>query len=298
MLPNFWHSFSTPFDWMTRSSIGFPHDGRRCGAGGHGRLCRWSWYRDSCVWAPRILRHVRRGMRSRMVCSGVGARRRYRRRRGRAGYAGRRGRDPSRRSAARDRRSPEYRRSPMSSAVLHASGRRSETLRYTTLRLGTREVIDVRVAPVPTRSRRALLRARGRRDLHAPRGRGGQAAAAARSGHASLLLARRRVLRRLHLLIQRAARPARLGVLLGGCHLDSGLAAHVPPFHDGVPGAPAAVERRTGRARDRAGRLLAGRGARARAHRRVARSASDAAKLRPHDYRARAPRVPVLWRRV
>ena len=34
-------------------------------------------------------------------------------------------------------------------AVLHASGR-DRTLRYTTLRLGTREVIDVRVAPVPT----------------------------------------------------------------------------------------------------------------------------------------------------
>ena len=34
-------------------------------------------------------------------------------------------------------------------AVLHAS-RSDRTLRYTTLRLGTREVIDVRVAPVPT----------------------------------------------------------------------------------------------------------------------------------------------------
>ena len=35
-------------------------------------------------------------------------------------------------------------------AVLHASRQRSETLRYTALRLGTREVIDVRLAPVPT----------------------------------------------------------------------------------------------------------------------------------------------------
>src|SRR5688572_14969725 len=34
-------------------------------------------------------------------------------------------------------------------AALHASGR-DGSLRYTTLRLGTREVIDVRVAPVPT----------------------------------------------------------------------------------------------------------------------------------------------------
>ena len=34
-------------------------------------------------------------------------------------------------------------------AVLHASGN-GRTLRYTTLRLGTREVIDVRLAPVPT----------------------------------------------------------------------------------------------------------------------------------------------------
>ncbi|HKE87893.1 MAG TPA: ATP-binding protein [Vicinamibacterales bacterium] len=33
--------------------------------------------------------------------------------------------------------------------VLHAA-RRDQTLRYTTLRLGTREVIDVRVAPIPT----------------------------------------------------------------------------------------------------------------------------------------------------
>ena len=43
----------------------------------------------------------------------------------------------------------QYRRSPICLAVLHASGR-DRTLRYTTLRLGTREVIDVRVAPVPT----------------------------------------------------------------------------------------------------------------------------------------------------
>jgi PAS domain S-box-containing protein len=35
-------------------------------------------------------------------------------------------------------------------AILHAS-RRDRTLRYTTLRLGTREVIDLRVAPIPTR---------------------------------------------------------------------------------------------------------------------------------------------------
>ena len=53
----------------------------------------------------------------------------------------------ARRSAARHQRPPD-RGSGRRRRVLHGAGR-GETLRYTVLRLGSRDVIDVRVAPIP-----------------------------------------------------------------------------------------------------------------------------------------------------
>ena len=72
-----------------------------------------------------------------------------------------------------------------------------------------------RLARTDDRAAGDLFRARRRRSLHAARGRVGAAPPAARSGDAALFLAVRRVLRLLHVLVQRSVRSARLGVLLG-----------------------------------------------------------------------------------
>ena len=58
---------------------------------------------------------------------------------------------------------------------------------------------------------------------------------AARSGDAAFLLAVRRVLRGVHVLVQRPPRPAGLGVLLGRRRRDGAAAAAVPALHAGVP---------------------------------------------------------------
>src|SRR5436190_923910 len=58
--------------------------------------------------------------------------------------------------------------------------------------------------------------------------------AAARSGDAALPVARGRLLRRLHLLVQRPARSSRLGLLLGRRSVDPGAAAALPSLHFGV----------------------------------------------------------------
>ena len=158
------------------------------------------------------------------------------------------------------------------------------TVRYTVLRLGSREVVDVRIAPVPDRFARALFPPRRRRHLHAAGRRRRAPAAPARSGHAAFLLALRRVLRRVHVLVQRPARSSRLGLLLGRRRVDPAAAAAVPPLHAGLPGAAAALDgRRAGRARCfpliyvpaallGAARIIA-----------LARSGSDARLLRPRD---------------
>src|SRR5258705_310704 len=68
-------------------------------------------------------------------------------------------------------------------------------------------------------------------------------AAAARSGDAALLLAVRRLLRRLHVLLQRPVRSSRLGVLLGRRDCLRPAAAAAAAFHDGLSGAAGRVER-------------------------------------------------------
>ena len=133
----------------------------------------------------RLARDVARGRGRRAVDR---ARRRRRRGRHRDGHAGR---APSASSAAiccSPSTTARSRTSPTSWTCCTASGA-ATTLRYTVLRLGTREVIDVRLAPIPGGPGVALLRARGGRHLHAARRRRGPAAAPARSGDAALLLA-------------------------------------------------------------------------------------------------------------
>ena len=125
-------------------------------------------------------------------------------------------------------------------AALHAA-RPGALLRYTVLRLGSRDVVDLRVAPVPGRPGALYYRADVGGHLHPARGRRGPPAAAARSGHAALPVAGGRVLRRLHVLFQRAARPAGLGLLLGRRHRHPRAAATLPRLHDGLPGPSAHV---------------------------------------------------------
>ena len=116
-----------------------------------------------------------------------------------------------------------------------------------------------------------VLRARGGRALHAARRRLGPAAPAARSGDAAFLLAVRRLLRRVHVLVQRSVRSARLDVLLGRRGGDGAAAAAAPALHAGVPGAAAvaciAAERAAA-----AGDVPAGARARRGAHRRRSRA--------------------------
>ena len=91
----------------------------------------------------------------------------------------------------------------------------------------------------PARRRQPLLRARRRRHLLVAGRRHGPHAAAGRRGHAPFLLARRRLLRRLHLLVLGPARSRRLGVLLGRPGGDAAAAAAVLPFRAGLPRAAA-----------------------------------------------------------
>ena len=99
----------------------------------------------------------------------------------------------------------------------------------------------------PARRRQPVLRARRRRHLLVA-GRGhGPHPPAGRRGHAPLLLARRRLLRRLHLLVLGPPRSRRLGVLLGRPGGDAAAAAAVLPFRAGLP--RAAAQRAAGDAR-------------------------------------------------
>ena len=82
-----------------------------------------------------------------------------------------------------------------------------------------------------------VLRARGGGAVHAARRRVGAPEAAARSGDAAFLLAVRRLLRRIHLLVQRPVRSARLGVLLGRRRGAGAAAAAAAAFRAGLPAA-------------------------------------------------------------
>ena len=92
---------------------------------------------------------------------------------------------------------------------------------------------------MPSGAGLVLLRAGRGRHLHAARRRGGARAPAHRSGHAAFLLAVGRLLRPVHVLVQRPARSRRLGVLLGRRDRADGAAAAVPALHAGLPGASA-----------------------------------------------------------
>jgi hypothetical protein len=108
-------------------------------------------------------------------------------------------------------------------AALHRS-RPHTTLRYTVLRFGTRDV-HRRAARADSRTVLGalyfVLAAVG--NVHAAGRRRRATAAPARSGDAALLLAGGRLLRRLHVLVQRPSRSPRLDLLLGRRDLDLAL---------------------------------------------------------------------------
>ena len=119
--------------------------------------------------------------------------------------------------------------------ILHAS-RRGDQLTYTMLRTGERQLLQLKLEPSPQGNRGALFRAGGRRHLHAAGRLLGPDQAPLRPRDPALLLAVRRFLRRVRVLLQRAPRPARLGLLLVGRRGDAGAAAAVPALRPGVPG--------------------------------------------------------------
>ena len=93
-------------------------------------------------------------------------------------------------------------------------GHAGTRLTYTLIRLGTQQALEVSLAPRDPRVV-DVFRPRGGRFVYAAGRRVGPPAAAARSGDAAFLLALRRVLRCVHLLVQRSVRSPRLDVLLG-----------------------------------------------------------------------------------
>ena len=133
-----------------------------------------------------------------------------------------------------------------------------------------------------------------RRHLHADCRRGRTAAPAGRPGDAAFLLAVPRVLRRVHVLVQRAARSARLGLLLGGRGVDSAAAAALPAFHArcSPSGRAAGCARRSGARRAAAAvrcrRSLLGARARRRGGARAARRASSSRSVLEHARSRRA----------
>ena len=167
------------------------------------RRARHREHRDACA--------VARGRRRRALGR---ARRRRDGARGRAGSAGARAPASQRgRRPARGQRRAGARRRPTSSSTSIAAARaRGSPTRC--CGSATRQALDVSLAPATPR-RLDVLRARGGRPLHAAGRRVGPAAPAARSGDAAFLLAVRRVLRRVHVLVQRPVRSARLDLLLG-----------------------------------------------------------------------------------
>ena len=92
--------------------------------------------------------------------------------------------------------------------------RRDTRSRTPCVRLGTQQALEVSLAPATRASSMYfVLAAVGL--VHVAGRRVGPPAAAARSGDAAFLLAVRRVLRRVHVLVQRPVRSPRLDVLLG-----------------------------------------------------------------------------------
>ena len=106
---------------------------------------------------------------------------------------------------------------------------------YTLLRLGTRELAQVQLAPSAPGQQRALFRARRGRHLHPAGRRDGAPAPPGRPVLPALLLAHRRLLRCVHLLVRGPLRHSRLDFLLGRLcgHARAGAAA--APLHAGVP---------------------------------------------------------------
>ena len=126
-------------------------------------------------------------------------------------------------------------------AFQHQAGAQAP-LSYTLLRLGARQALDVTLAPAsPSGSMYFVLAGVGLFTLLV--GASVRLRRPARPGDAAFLLAVRRVLRRLHVLVQRSVRSARLDVLLGRRRRDGAAAAAAAALHAGVPRA-AAVARR------------------------------------------------------
>ena len=154
---------------------------------------------------------------------------------------------------------------------------------------GTRDRAGAAVA----RQHRALLRARRRRDLHAAGRRGRAVSPAGRRSNAPFLLAVPRVLRGVHVLVQRPARSARLGVLLGRRGVDPAAAAALPAFHAGLSRAAAELGAQLDRPRDAAAAVRAGRARRSRADRR-GRAGADEPGVLHEPGRAPRPLRPAL----
>ena len=180
--------------------------------------------------------------------------------------------------------------------VLHDAGGDQKTLRYTVLRLGTREVLDLRLAPVPNGPGALyfVLAAVGVFTL--ARWWRGQAASPSRSGDPALLLVVGRVLRCLHLLVQRTAGSARLGLLLGRRDLDAGAAADVPALHAGVPRAASSLGARTCRPRSVRAHLRSRARSWPRANLRDRADPGRSPGVRAIRIAAGSPRVPVFRR--
>ena len=137
------------------------------------------------------------------------------------------GRHPARRERRSGRIAGGCRRIP-------APWPRGTPLSYSLLRLGSRQALEVSLADRHARPL-DVLRARGGRPVYAARRRVGPASTPARSGHAAFFLAVRRVLRRVHVLVQRPVRSTRLDVLLGRCGGHGAAAAAAAALHAGVP---------------------------------------------------------------
>ena len=153
---------------------------------------QWHEVEDGVLWQARVGRRDR----------GRGCRR----------LAGRSRRSRTRRRPARGQR--RARRTRLRTSSRSARQRPGHRLTYTLLRLGSQQVLDVSLAPSPRGSSMYyVLAAVGLFTLLV--GASVRLRRPARSGDTAFLLAVRRVLRRLYVLVQRSVRSARLGVLLG-----------------------------------------------------------------------------------
>ena len=168
-------------------------------------------------------------------------------------------------------------------------------LSYTLVRLGTQQALDIALAPAPrSSSMYFVLAAVGLFTLLV--GASVRLRRPRRSGDAALLLAVRRVLRRVHLLVQRTVRSAGLDLLLGRRGRDGAAAAAAARFHARISrsGRPIAV----GLVAVRPARLHSSDGARRRARDRCHARGRRWAGVLPRDRRARPgrPHLPVLVR--